>query len=48
VAKLVDFFMDMDRGFNHGNTFLDFGAHHSHKMTGKELLVSKLKADLTL
>lgn len=43
VAKLVDFFMEMDRGFAHGRTFLDFGAHHSHRMTHKELLVSSIR-----
>jgi hypothetical protein len=32
--------MDMDKGFTYGRNFKDFGAHHSHKINGKELLVS--------
>ena len=41
VAKLVDFLMEMDKGFTYGRSFKDFGAHHTHKINGKELLVSK-------
>ena len=40
TARLVDLMMEMDKGFLRGRTFLDFGAHHSHRMNGKELLVS--------
>jgi hypothetical protein len=40
TSKLVDLLMEMDRGFLRGRTFLDYGAHHSHRMNGKELLVS--------
>lgn len=42
TARLVDLLMDMDKGFLRGRTFLDYGAHHSHRMNGKELLVSIL------
>lgn len=38
VNRLVDSLMDMDRGFTHGRTFLDYGAHHSHRINGKELM----------
>jgi len=40
TSKLLDQLMEMDKGFLKGRTFLDYGAHHSHKMNGKELLVS--------
>ena len=40
TSKLVDQLMEMDKGILKGRTFLDYGAHHSHRMNGKELLVS--------
>jgi hypothetical protein len=40
VSKLINILYDMDRGITHGRTFLDYGAHASNRLTGKELLVS--------